>query len=203
MAWQSSSAATSAHDKASKHNEQISNDYVGTIGARQRHFAKNGARIFSSSRQNLAVSADQKRRKPLAFRSGEQSKNRQIFARRIADCSQCAVIVRRIHGNQADDESEHQMSITMTAKKQPRILNDDSATLRAEIAALKAENAKLSAATPITFRVSTKGAVSLYGVGRWPVTLYAGQWQSVLDNIDALRAFINANRSKLATKKAD
>ena len=52
----------------------------------------------------------------------------------------------------------------------------------------------------ISFKVSEKGAVSVYGLGRFPVTLYVEQWTKLLSNADGLKAFIEANRSKLKTK---
>ena len=52
----------------------------------------------------------------------------------------------------------------------------------------------------LSMKVSPKQAVSIYGLGRFPVTLYAGQWERLLDVEAEIRAFIKANRSKLATK---
>jgi len=49
----------------------------------------------------------------------------------------------------------------------------------------------------LEFRVSEKGAVSVYGLGRFPVTLYYEQWSRLLDHADALRAFIEKNKGKL------
>ncbi|MEA3209051.1 MAG: hypothetical protein QOE70_2108 [Chthoniobacter sp.] len=71
--------------------------------------------------------------------------------------------------------------------------------LRAELAAA---NAKLAAkAKPkISLKVSEKGAVSAYGLGRFPVTLYREQWEAVLDKADDIRAFIAANAARLKTK---
>lgn len=72
-----------------------------------------------------------------------------------------------------------------------------------ELAALRAENERLRELTkpkPLSYRVSAKGAVSVYGVGRFPVTLYREQWIRVLDDAVKLRAFIEANRSHLKTK---
>ena len=53
---------------------------------------------------------------------------------------------------------------------------------------------------PLSMKVSEKGALSVYGLGRFPVTLYAGQWERLLANVDAIRAFMNANAALLATK---
>ena len=52
----------------------------------------------------------------------------------------------------------------------------------------------------LEFRVSEKGAVSVYGLGRFPVTLYYEQWSRLLDHGDALRAFIEKNKGKLKLK---
>lgn len=46
----------------------------------------------------------------------------------------------------------------------------------------------------------TDGALSVYGLGRFPVTLYAGQWERLLDHADMIRSFIATNRELLATK---
>lgn len=59
-----------------------------------------------------------------------------------------------------------------------------------------------SAATErkLTLKVSEKGAVSLYGMGRFPVTLYGEQWTKLLDHADTIRAFLTTNASLLSTK---
>ena len=59
---------------------------------------------------------------------------------------------------------------------------------------------RLAKGGSISFKVSEKGAVSVYGLGRFPVTLYLEQWTKLLSNADDLKAFIEANRSKLKTK---
>ena len=51
------------------------------------------------------------------------------------------------------------------------------------------------------FRVSEKGGVSVYGLGRFPVTLYYEQWIKLLDAVPDLKAFIEENKSKLKTKQ--
>jgi len=78
--------------------------------------------------------------------------------------------------------------------------NQTEAALRAEIEALKAKLATASAPKALTMKVSDKGALSIYGLGRFPVTLYRGQWERLLGHADAIRAFISANASLLATK---
>jgi len=49
----------------------------------------------------------------------------------------------------------------------------------------------------LEFRVGDKGGVSVYGLGRFPVTLYYEQWTKLLDAADDLRAFMEANKSRL------
>lgn len=77
--------------------------------------------------------------------------------------------------------------------------------MRAELERLKAENEKLKAQKPsrgtISFKVSEKGALSVYGLGRFPVTLYKEQWIKLLDKTDELREFIAQNDSLLKTKE--
>jgi hypothetical protein len=52
----------------------------------------------------------------------------------------------------------------------------------------------------LEFKVSEKGGVSVYGLGRFPVTLYYEQWVRLLDSADALRAFLDENKGKLKLK---
>ena len=53
------------------------------------------------------------------------------------------------------------------------------------------------------FKVSEKGGVSVYGLGRFPVTLYYEQWTRLLDSVDALRTFLEENKSRLKLKNSD
>jgi hypothetical protein len=77
---------------------------------------------------------------------------------------------------------------------------DDDVT--AELERLRAENAQLkrTASRGVTLKVSEKGGVSVYGLGRFPVTLYRDQWIKLLDMANDIRAFIRANESSLKTK---
>jgi len=68
--------------------------------------------------------------------------------------------------------------------------------LRAENAALKARSAK-----GLSLKVSEKGAVSVYGLGRFPVTLYKEQWTKLLDMAEDIRAFIHENEAQLKAKE--
>ena len=74
--------------------------------------------------------------------------------------------------------------------------------LKAEIEKLKAENdaLKKTKAQGLTMKVSQKGALSIYGMGRFPVTLYKEQWTRLLDMSDEIRAFIEANAEELKVK---
>jgi len=72
--------------------------------------------------------------------------------------------------------------------------------LKARIAELEAKISTKQQGT-ITFKVSAKGAVSAYGLGRYPATLYSGQWLRLLDKADELRKFIADNAGKLAVKE--
>jgi hypothetical protein len=75
--------------------------------------------------------------------------------------------------------------------------------LKAELERLKAENAALKARSGkgISIKVSEKGAVSVYGLGRFPVTLYQEQWTKLLDVADDIRTFIRENEGRLKKKE--
>ena len=75
--------------------------------------------------------------------------------------------------------------------------------LKAELERLRRENAALKrgASSGIRMKVSEKGAVSVYGMGRFPVTLYKEQWLKLLDMAAEIRAFIAANESHLKAKE--
>ena len=74
--------------------------------------------------------------------------------------------------------------------------------LQKELERLRAENqalkAKVTRATSI--KVSEKGAVSVYGLGRFPVTLYKEQWLKLLGMVDDIKKFIAENESRLKVK---
>ena len=55
----------------------------------------------------------------------------------------------------------------------------------------------------LDFRVSEKGGVSVYGLGRFPVTLYYEQWTRLLDHADQIRAFMEENKASLKMKTAE
>ncbi len=76
--------------------------------------------------------------------------------------------------------------------------------LQAELERLRAENETLKSGRTkgtVSLKVSEKGAVSLYGLGRFPVTLYKEQWERLLGEGDQIRAFIAENDSKLKKRE--
>lgn len=75
--------------------------------------------------------------------------------------------------------------------------------MTAELERLRAENAKLKnkEKSGISLKVSEKGAVSLYGMGRFPVTLYKEQWLRLLASAAEIETFIRENDSRLKTKE--
>ena len=75
--------------------------------------------------------------------------------------------------------------------------------LKAELERLKAENAALKtrSSKAVSMKVSEKGGVSVYGLGRFPVTLYLEQWTKLLDMAEDIRAFIKENEPKLKKKE--
>ena len=75
--------------------------------------------------------------------------------------------------------------------------------LRAELERLKAENEALKTRPKgaMSLKVSEKGGVSVYGLGRFPVTLYKEQWLKLLAMADDIRRFIDENASRLKTKE--
>jgi hypothetical protein len=75
--------------------------------------------------------------------------------------------------------------------------------LRAELERLRQENEALKkgATRGVSLKVSEKGGVSVYGLGRFPVTLYKEQWTKLLDMADEIRTFIKTHESQLKAKE--
>ena len=73
------------------------------------------------------------------------------------------------------------------------------------LAQLEAENERLKsgARQGISMKVSEKGGLSVYGLGRFPITLYPEQWTRLLGMADDIRAFIEENRGTLKWKEKD
>jgi len=80
-------------------------------------------------------------------------------------------------------------------------MSDDD--MKAELERLRAENAALkkTSSRGLSLKVSEKGALSVYGMGRFPVTLYKEQWLKLLEMSEDILAFIKANESKLKIKE--
>jgi hypothetical protein len=79
--------------------------------------------------------------------------------------------------------------------------NDD---LQAQLKALKAENEALRAKKlkPVTMKIGEKGGLSVYGINsRFPVSLYANQWQRLAPYLPEILAFIEANKDKMSFKE--
>jgi hypothetical protein len=77
--------------------------------------------------------------------------------------------------------------------------------LRRELERLKAENEALKAKERrgTHLRVSEKGAVSLYGLRRFPITFYREEWDRILDLADEIRAFIHENATRLKKPRGE
>jgi hypothetical protein len=74
---------------------------------------------------------------------------------------------------------------------------------QSELERLRAENERLKrmqSGGKLRFKVSEKGAVSVYGLGRFPVTLYKEQWERLMGEVDQLRDFIETNQGQLKLK---
>ena len=78
-------------------------------------------------------------------------------------------------------------------------------SLEAQLAALKAENEALKAAKgaqrKMSIKIGEKGGLCVYGLGRYPVSLYRGQWERLIAFIPEVSAFIAANADKLTVKE--
>ena len=75
--------------------------------------------------------------------------------------------------------------------------------MKSELERLRAENEALkkTSAKGLSLKISEKGGLSVYGLGRFPVTLYKEQWKKLLDMADDIRAFLKANDKELKSKQ--
>jgi hypothetical protein len=82
-------------------------------------------------------------------------------------------------------------------------MNNGSEDMKAELEKLRAENEALKKTKEkgLTMKIGEKGGLSVYGLGRFPVTLYKEQWLRLLAMTDDIRAFIEANGDKMKTKE--
>jgi hypothetical protein len=80
-------------------------------------------------------------------------------------------------------------------------MSDDE--MRAELERLKKENESLkkNASRGVSLKVSPKGGLSIYGLGRFPVTLYKEQWTKLLGLSDEIRTFLREHDAELKTKE--
>ena len=83
------------------------------------------------------------------------------------------------------------------------IATGNTKSLEQQLAELRAENEALKAGKirSLSFKVSVKGALSVYGMGKFPVTLYREQWERLLSKSADILAFIKANESTLSVKQ--
>lgn len=79
-------------------------------------------------------------------------------------------------------------------------LAQENEALRAQLEAMQALMLAASKPKALTMKVSEKGALSIYGLGRFPITLYRGQMERLLDHAPAIRAFIETNAALLSVK---
>jgi hypothetical protein len=77
--------------------------------------------------------------------------------------------------------------------------------MQAELERLRAENERLKSGAQrgVSMKVSEKGGLSVYGLGRFPVTLYPEQWTKLLDMAPEIRGFIDAHKGELKWKVAE
>ena len=81
-------------------------------------------------------------------------------------------------------------------------MTDINEDMKSELERLRAENQALkkTSAKGLSLKVSEKGGLSVYGLGRFPVTLYKEQWNKLLDMAEDIRSFIKANNTQLKAK---
>ena len=81
-------------------------------------------------------------------------------------------------------------------------MNNDADAMKAELEKLRAENEALKKTKEkgLSMKIGEKGGLSVYGLGRFPVTLYKEQWKRLLAMADEIQNFIEANDDKLKSK---
>jgi hypothetical protein len=115
-----------------------------------------------------------------------------------------SVVGTSAHVRLSDDRARGSVAHRPTAPGREHHIMASNKELQAEIEALKAQLAaanKPKAAGELTFRIGPSGAVCVYGLGRYPTTLYASQWPRLFAAKDRLVAFIDANQNNPAMSK--
>jgi hypothetical protein len=99
----------------------------------------------------------------------------------------------------ADGQISYDVAVECDLKN---IVDEEMIQLKQDLYNARKENTSLKQATSsgLGMKVSAKGAVSVYGLGRFPVTLYKGQWEALINRIPTIQAFITANESKLTVR---
>jgi hypothetical protein len=102
--------------------------------------------------------------------------------------------------DRVNDLRQVTLGVIRSYQRRGNAMSDDD--MKAELERLRRENAALKkgASDGIRMKVSEKGAVSVYGMGRFPVTLYKEQWLKLLNMSDEMRAFIAENEAQLKAK---
>ena len=99
------------------------------------------------------------------------------------------------------------MTTSIKSAPAPVAMSNSDDDLLAQVAALRAENARLKdaiphkAAPPVTCKVTEKGGMSVYGLGRFPVTLYKSQWERLMAHKEQIEKFLADNEASLKTKE--
>ena len=78
----------------------------------------------------------------------------------------------------------------------------EESKLRRELAETQAKLARVQRARTTNIRISEKGAVSVYGLGKFPITLYLDQWKMLLAQAEMIEQFLNDNQDRLARKES-
>lgn len=113
--------------------------------------------------------------------------------------------LRNLNHNPNQGEQNMAKKNTPVQPTNVEIVSQENNELLAEIERIKAENAALKAGLArrhqLSMKVSEKGGVSVYGLGRFPVTLYGEQWEKLLDFSDTIRKFLVDNAKHLSHKE--
>ena len=96
----------------------------------------------------------------------------------------------------------HRIEATQSKARRQIVSDMTPEKMKKELERLQAENETLKKRSEkeLSLKVSQKGGVSVYGLGRFPVTLYKDQWEKLLEMTDDIRAFIQENKAQLKTK---